>query len=117
MFTIPHALGQQSTDLPSVAGNAQKSLESKIANKSSPHVPDARGQRVGNESDLVFNVQGLKTSPVTKEFQINGEVWDEICPSNQCQIEEDGYSSYVITPNPEDSAPRVYLMFSSLMMI
>lgn len=71
MFTIPHALGQQSTDLPSVAGDAQKSLESNIANKSNPHIPDARGQRVGNESDLVFNVQRLKTSPVTKEFQIN----------------------------------------------
>jgi hypothetical protein len=68
------------------------------------------GQKVGSEPDLVFNVQGLKTSPVTKEFQITGEVWDEICPSNQCQIEEYGYSSYIITPNPEDSAPRVYLM-------
>ena len=34
------------------------------------------GQIVGNQSDLVFNVQGLKTSPVTKELQRNGEVWD-----------------------------------------
>jgi hypothetical protein len=58
---------------------------------------------------LVFNVQGLKNSPVTKELKIKGEGWDEICPSNQCQIEEDGYSYYAVTPNADDSAPRVYL--------
>ena len=30
------------------------------------------GQKVENQNDFVFNVQGLKTSPVTKDFQING---------------------------------------------
>ncbi len=72
------------------------------------------GQKAGNGTDLVFNVQGLKTSPVTNEFKINGEVWDEICPSNQCQITEDGYSLYVITPDANDSAPRVYLNLNFL---
>jgi hypothetical protein len=60
------------------------------------------------ENDLVFEVQDLSTSPVIKNFQISGEVWKKVCPSNQCQMEEDEYSSYVVLPDPEDSAPRVY---------
>ncbi len=47
---------------------------------STNHSAFAFGQKAG--TDLVFDVQGLKTSPVTNEFKINGEVWDEICPSN-----------------------------------
>jgi hypothetical protein len=65
------------------------------------------GQEEEQENDLVFSVQGLKTSPITKDFQITGEVWEEICPSNQCQIEEDSYSTYIITPSPEDIDPRL----------
>jgi len=57
---------------------------------------------------LVFNVEGLTESPTTKDFKIAGKVWDKICPSNQCQIEEDGYSFYVVTPSPEDTQPRIY---------
>jgi hypothetical protein len=67
------------------------------------------GQKVANQDDLVFDVQGLKTSPTTKDFQIKGEVWDEICPPGQCEIEEDGYSLYVITPDLDVTTPRVYL--------
>lgn len=66
------------------------------------------GQKAENKDDLIFNVQGLTTSPTTKDFQINGKLWKEICPSNQCQIEEDHYSSYVVTPKPEDDRPRIY---------
>jgi hypothetical protein len=66
------------------------------------------GQKGENKDDLVFNVQGLTTSPSTKDFQINGKVWNEICPSNQCKIEEDHYSSYVVTPKPEDDHPHIY---------
>jgi hypothetical protein len=66
------------------------------------------GQKAENKDDLVFNVQGLSTSPTTSDFQINGKIWKEICPSNQCQIEELEYSSYVVTPSPEDDAPRIY---------
>jgi len=60
------------------------------------------------ENDLVFEVQGLRTTPITKNFQLSGEVWEKVCPSNQCQIEEDGYSSYVVLPEPEDTDPRLY---------
>ena len=49
------------------------------------------------ENDLVFEVQSLRTTPITKNFQLSGEVWEKVCPSNQCQIEEDGYSSYNCT--------------------
>src|SRR5215213_1383139 len=65
------------------------------------------GQEEESENDLVFSAQGLKTSPITKDFQINGEVWEEICPSNQCQIDEDYYSTYVVTPEPSDTDPRL----------
>ena len=58
------------------------------------------------ENDLVFEVQGLKTSPTTKNFQIAGNIWEKICPSNQCQIEEDGYG-LTLTPNAEDETPSV----------
>lgn len=61
------------------------------------------------QNDLVFNVQGLTTSPTTKDFQISGNVWEKICPSNQCQIEEDEYSSYVVTPTPEDTDPSIFV--------
>jgi hypothetical protein len=61
------------------------------------------GQEEESKNDLVFSVQGLQTSPITKDFQINGEVWEEICPSNQCQIEEDYYSTYIVTPDPSDT--------------
>ena len=60
------------------------------------------------ENDLVFEVQGLSTNPITKNFQISGEVWEKVCPSNQCQIEEEGYSSYVVLPEAEDTDPRLY---------
>jgi len=60
------------------------------------------------QNDLVFNLQGLTTSPTTKDLQINGKIWKEICPSNQCQIEEDHYSSYVVTPKPGDKYPQIY---------
>lgn len=59
-------------------------------------------------NDLVFEVQGLRTNPITKNFQLSGEVWEKVCPSSQCQIEDDGYSSYVVLPDPEDSHPRLY---------
>ena len=55
-------------------------------------------------------MQGLKSSPVTKDFKINGQAWHEICPSNQCQIKEDRYSLYVVTPTPDVDSPRVYAM-------
>ncbi len=70
------------------------------------------GQKVENQNDLVFNVQGLKTSPVTKDFKINGQAWHEICPSNQCQIEEGEYSYYVVTPTSDEDSPRVYTSLS-----
>jgi hypothetical protein len=61
-----------------------------------------------NQNDLVFNVQGLTSSPTTKEFQLNNEVWKKVCPSNQCQMVEDEYSSYVVTPSPSDTDPSLY---------
>jgi hypothetical protein len=61
------------------------------------------------QDDLVFNVQGLTTSPTTKDFKISGNVWEKICPSNQCQIEEDEYSAYVVTPRPEDTDPSIFV--------
>lgn len=67
------------------------------------------GQTEQAENDLVFSVQDLKTSPITQGFQINGEIWEEICPSNQCQIEEDYYSTYIVTPSPYDTDPRVFI--------
>jgi hypothetical protein len=70
------------------------------------------GQKVENQNALVFNVQGLKTSPVTKDFKINGPAWREICPSNQCQIEEGGFSLYVVTPTSDVDSPRVYTSLS-----
>jgi len=60
------------------------------------------------QNDLIFDVESLSTFPITKNFQINGNVWDKICPSNQCQIEEIEYSSYVVTPGPDDTEPRIY---------
>jgi hypothetical protein len=60
------------------------------------------------QNDLVFNVQGLTSSPTTKNFQLNGEVWNKVCPSNQCQMVEDEYSSYIVTPSPDDLDPRLY---------
>ena len=64
-------------------------------------------QESNQENDLVLEVQGLRTSPMTKNFQLSGEVWKKVCPSNQCHIEEDGYSSYIVIPEPEDT-PFVY---------
>jgi hypothetical protein len=61
-----------------------------------------------SDNDLVFEVQDLTTSSVIKNFQISGEVWEKVCPSNQCQIEEDEFSSYVVVPDPEDTDPSVY---------
>ena len=58
------------------------------------------------KNDLVFEVQGLRTSPVIKDFQISGEVWEKICPSNQCQIEEDEYAN-ITTPDADDDTPQV----------
>ena len=52
------------------------------------------------QNDFVFNVQGLLSSPTTKDFQITGPAWEKICPSNQCQIEEIEYGLTVI-PNPQ----------------
>jgi len=72
--------------------------------------PIVHAQNAAGEKDLVFDVQNLKTSPTTSDFQLNGEVWEEICPSTQCQIEENEYSLYVVTPQPEDTEPRVYTM-------
>jgi len=67
------------------------------------------GQVAKNQqNDLVVNLQGLTTSPTTKDFQINGKIWKEICPSNQCQIEEDHYSSNVVPPKPGDKYPHIY---------
>lgn len=65
-------------------------------------------EKNNQENDLVFEVQGLRTTPITKNFQLSGEVWEKVCPSNQCQIEDDGYSSYVVLPDPEDTDPRLY---------
>jgi hypothetical protein len=65
-------------------------------------------QESNQENDLVLEVQGLRTSPMTKNFQLSGEVWKKVCPSNQCHIEEDGYSSYIVIPEPEDTDPRLY---------
>ena len=59
------------------------------------------------QNDLVFEVQDLRTSPITKNLQITGEVWKKICPSNQCQIEEDGYSN--ITKSDDDATPHVFV--------
>jgi hypothetical protein len=61
------------------------------------------------QNDLIFQVSGLKTSPTNKDFQINGEIWKKICPSNQCQMVEDEYSSYVVTPDPDDTDPSLYV--------
>jgi hypothetical protein len=58
------------------------------------------------EGDLVFEVENLSTSPTTKNFHIGGNVWEKICPSNQCQIEEDDYGLTWI-PDPEDETPDV----------
>ena len=66
-------------------------------------------QKVANENDLVFDAQGLKSSPTTKDFQINGKVWNEICPSNQCEIEGDGYSSFIETPDSGVTPPSIGL--------
>lgn len=60
------------------------------------------------ENDLVFEEQDLRTSPVIKNFQISGEVWEKVCPSNRCQIELAEYFSYVVLPDPEDTDPNVY---------
>lgn len=68
------------------------------------------GQNGGKQNDFVFNVEGVKTSPVIKDFQINGDVWDQICPSNQCQIETDEQYLFVGTPNFVDIVPRVFSM-------
>lgn len=78
-----------------------------LSNNQNPFI---LAQQLGNQSDLVLNVQGLKTSPVTKDFEIKGEVWKDICPSNQCQIEEDGYSFYVVTPGRNNADLRIYLI-------
>lgn len=66
------------------------------------------GQEEKRQDDLVFNVQGLTTSPTTKDFQLNGEAWNKVCPSNQCQMVEDEYSSFAVTPSPDDQDPRLY---------
>ncbi len=65
-------------------------------------------QGTNEENDLVFEVQGLRTSPVVQKLEISGEVWEKVCPSNQCQVEEYEYSSYVVLPEPEDTDPRLY---------
>lgn len=70
----------------------------------------AYGQKDGNQSDFVFNVAGVKKSPVIKDFQIKGDVWDQICPSNQCQIETHEQYLFVGTPNLDDIVPRVFSM-------
>jgi hypothetical protein len=67
------------------------------------------GQEEKKQDDLVFEVQGLKTSPTNKDFQINGKIWEKICPSNQCQMVQDEYSSYVVTPDPDDTDPSLYV--------
>jgi len=60
------------------------------------------------QNDMVFNVQGLNTSPTTKEFSLNNEIWKKVCPSNQCQMVEDEYSSYTVTPKPDDTDPSLF---------
>ncbi len=67
------------------------------------------GQEDGKKQhDMVFNVQGLTSTPTTKEFQLNNEIWKKVCPSDQCQMVEDEYSSYVVTPSPDDTDPSLY---------
>jgi len=62
------------------------------------------------QNDMVFNVEGVSTtSPTTKEFQLNNEIWKKVCPSNQCQMVEDEYSAYTVTPSPDDDVPRVFV--------
>jgi hypothetical protein len=58
--------------------------------------------------DLIYNVQNLSTSPVTKNFNISGDAWKKVCPSNQCQIEEKEYDSNIGVPKPEDTSPGIY---------
>jgi len=60
------------------------------------------------QNDLLFEVQGLRTSPITKNLQLSGVVWEKICPSNQCQIEEGMYSN-ITTPDPDDTTPQVFV--------
>jgi hypothetical protein len=77
--------------------------------KSNQQINTAYSQQGTNEeNDLVFEVQGLRTSPVVQKLEISGEVWEKVCPSNQCQVEEYDYSSYIVLPDPEDTGPRVY---------
>ncbi len=113
MISLPIAnLGSvNSQNSSSVLEQAQKSLQDKT-NTQNFQANDLSliSQKVGNKTDLVFNAQELKTSIITKEFKLDGEVWNEICPSGQCHIEEDRYSLYVVTPNSDDSSPRVYAM-------
>jgi hypothetical protein len=58
------------------------------------------------QNDLIFEVKDLRTSPITKNLEITGEVWKKICPSNQCQIEENEYSNITM---PDDANPHVFV--------
>jgi hypothetical protein len=61
------------------------------------------------QNNLAFEVQGLRTDPLDtttpklKDFQITGKIWDNICPSNQCQIKSDESTlrGKVPIPNPD----------------
>ncbi|MGE5821898.1 MAG: hypothetical protein ACM31M_04875, partial [Nitrososphaerota archaeon] len=52
-----------------------------------------------DESDLTLELEGID-NPMVKEFKINNdEVFNEICPSNQCTIE---YThTFLDPPSPE----------------
>jgi hypothetical protein len=63
-------------------------------------------------NDLIFDVQNFTTSPVTKNFNISGDAWKKLCPSNQCQIEEKGYDPNTGVPEPEDTSPTIHTIFS-----
>ncbi|MDP9210515.1 MAG: hypothetical protein M3N27_00810 [Thermoproteota archaeon] len=51
------------------------------------NTPAYSQEESNQENDLVFEVQGLRTTPITKNLQLSGEVWEKVCPSNQCKID------------------------------